>query len=116
MELKLNYENYEVNAVHFSVDLDSVYKTPTGEMVYSLDKVEVEERNIWQIIIIVELVDGFAGQFTSKGFRIRTKPKPPKPDSQATGTLVMCMWLKVQVKLEQIISLKSNERGSLNSH
>lgn len=85
MELKLNYENYEVHAVHFSVDLDSVYKTPTGEMVYSLDKVEVEERNIWQIIIIVELVDGFAGQFTSKGFRIRTKPKPPKPDSQATG-------------------------------
>lgn len=67
--------------------MDSVYKTPTGEMVYSLDKVEVEERNIWQLLITVELIDGYVRQFISNGFRIRTKPKPPKPDFPETGTV-----------------------------
>jgi len=86
VELKVSYEKFEVHAVHFSVDLDSVYKTPTGDMVYTLDKVEVEERNMWQLVIVVELIDGFVGTFTSKSFRIRTKPKATKPDSQATGT------------------------------
>ena len=84
-ELQVSYEKYEANAVHFSVDLDSVYKTPADELVYSLDKVEVEERNRWQIAIMVELIDGFVGQFTSKGFRIRTRPKAPKPDAPGTG-------------------------------
>ncbi|XP_073242440.1 uncharacterized protein [Porites lutea] len=84
-ELQVSYEKYEANAVHFSVDLDSVYKTPTDELVYSLDKVEVEERNRWQIAITVELIDGFVRQFTSKGFRIRTRPKAPKPDAPGTA-------------------------------
>ena len=85
MELKISYEKYEMHAVHFSVDLDSVYKTPTGDMVYALDKVDVEERNLWQLVIIVELVDGSTGTFSSKKFRVRTKPKPTKPDFQVTG-------------------------------
>lgn len=87
MELKITYEKYEMNAVHFSVDLDSVYKTPAGDMVYALDKVDVEERNLWQLVITVELIDGSTGTFISKEFRVRTKPKAAKPDFQATGTL-----------------------------
>lgn len=83
MELRVNYEEYGVQSINFSVDLDSVYKTPKGELFYSLDRVEMEMRNMWQLVIIVELIDGLKQQFTSKGFRIKTRPRPqPK---QPTG-------------------------------
>ena len=87
MELRVIYEKYGVQSIHFSVDLDSVYKTPEGELVYSLDRVEMEMRNMWQLVIFVELIDGLKQQFTSKGFRIRTRPKPPP--KQASGTCTM---------------------------
>ena len=79
VELKVNYTEYGVQSIRFSFDLDSVYKTSNEEIVYMLDRVEVDTRNIWQLIITVELIDGLQQKFTSKGFRIRTKPKPPKP-------------------------------------
>ena len=85
MELKVQYDICGVQEVHFSVDLDSVYKTTDGSIVYALDKVEVDERNIWQLFITVTLTDGSTASFTSKGFRIRTKPKAAKQDSHETG-------------------------------
>ncbi|XP_068741308.1 uncharacterized protein [Montipora capricornis] len=85
VELKLNYGRCEIRAVNFSVDLDSVYKTPTGDAVYALDKVDVDERNIWQLVIVVTLADGSTTSFPSKGFRIRTKPKAAKQDCHETG-------------------------------
>ena len=87
VELKVDIKKYELHAVHFSVDLDSVYKTSTGDLVYALDKNDVEERNVWQLVMIVELIDGYKATFKSQGFRIRTKPKAAKPE-QTTGTLV----------------------------
>lgn len=84
-ELKVDIVKYEVDAVHFMIDLDSVYKTSNGDLVYALDKNDVEERNIWQLVIIVNLIDGYMATFKTQGFRIRTKPKPAKPE-QATGT------------------------------
>ena len=86
VELKVNYGRCEIRAVNFSVDLDSVYKTPTGDAVYALDKVDVDERNIWQLVIVVTLADGSTTSFPSKGFRIRTKPKAAKQDCHETGT------------------------------
>lgn len=87
MELKVIYEKCGVQSIHFSVELDSVYRTPEGEMVYSLERVEMETRNIWQLLIIVELIDSFQGKFLSKEFRIRTRPKPPP--MQAAGTCAL---------------------------
>ncbi|XP_067056496.1 uncharacterized protein [Acropora muricata] len=55
MELKVTYETCELHRVNFSVDLDSLYKTPSGDIVYALDKVEVDERNVWQLVINVTL-------------------------------------------------------------
>lgn len=87
MELKVSYEKHGVQSIHFSIDLDSVYKTPKGELVYSLDRVEMEMRNMWQLVIVVELIDGSTQQFISKEFRIRTRPRlPPK---QPAGTCTM---------------------------
>lgn len=87
MELRVKYEEYGVQSIHFSVDLDSVYKTPKGELVYSLDRVEMEMRNMWQLVIVVELIDGLKQQFTSKGFRIKSRPRPPPKPPTGTYTL-----------------------------
>lgn len=86
VELRVHYGEQGVQSYHFLVDLDSVYKTPNGELVYSLDRVEMEIRNIWQLVIVVELIDGLKQQFTSKGFQIRTRPRPP-PKPAGTSTL-----------------------------
>lgn len=86
MELKVTYETCELHRVNFSVDLDSLYKTPSGDIVYALDKVEVDERNVWQLVINVTLTGGFTASFKSKGFRIRTKPRAAKHDCQKNGT------------------------------
>ncbi|XP_020603152.1 uncharacterized protein LOC110042142 isoform X1 [Orbicella faveolata] len=85
VELRVSYEKHGVQSIHFSIDLDSVYKTPKGELVYSLDRVEMEMRNMWQLVIVVELIDGSTQQFTSKEFRIRTRPRPP-PKQPAGST------------------------------
>lgn len=82
MELKVTYETSELHRVNFSFDLDSLYKTPSGDIVYALDKVEVDERNVWQLVINVTLTGGFTASFKSKGFRIRTKPRAGKHDCQ----------------------------------
>ena len=71
-------KKYDQYGTHLNVDLDSVYKTQNGDMIYWLDKVEVEERNKWQLIIIVEFSNGSCQQFQSRSFRIRTKPRRQK--------------------------------------
>lgn len=76
MELDVIYNKVGVQPAHFSVDLDSVIKTPDVKDVYSLSKVKSETRNVWQLIILVELVDGSNGKFMSKGFRIGTRSRP----------------------------------------
>lgn len=86
VELRVIYGKYEVQSMTFSVDLDSVYKTPKGKLVYSLDRVEMETRNMWQLVIFVELIDGLKQQFTSKAFRIRTRPKPKQAAGICTYT------------------------------
>ena len=73
VELKVTFDDHEPNRTHFSVDLDSVYKTPSGDLVYWLEKAEVEERNKWELIVTVEFIDGTEGHFTSRPFQIRTK-------------------------------------------
>ena len=73
VELKVIFDDHEPNRTHFSVDLDSVYKTPSGDLIYWLEKAEVEERNIWELIITIEFIDGTEGHFTSRPFQIRTK-------------------------------------------
>ena len=67
------FDDHEPNRTHFTVDLDSVYKTPSGDMVYWLEKAEVEERNKWELIVIIEFIDGTEGNFNSRPFQIRTK-------------------------------------------
>ena len=87
MELRVHYGKQGVQSCHFSVDLDSVYKTPKEELVYSLDRVEMEIRNMWQLVIVVELIDGLKQQFTSKGFQIRTRPRPQTKQPAGACTL-----------------------------
>jgi len=86
VELKVSYY-CEVQSIPFSVDLDSAYQTPKGELVYSLERVDMEMRNMWQLVIIVELIDGLKQEFISKEFRIRTRPKPPPKQPAGTWTM-----------------------------
>lgn len=110
-ELKVDIVKYEVDAVHFMIDLDSVYKTSNGDLVYALDKNDVEERNIWQLVIIVNLIDGYTATFKTQGFRIRTKPKPAKPE-QATGNVSIYCYpreLKCQATHDHhFVNIKAN--------
>ena len=98
MELKVTYETCELHRVNFSVDLDSLYKTPSGDFVYALDKVEVDERNVWQLVINVTLTGGFTASFKSKGFRIRTKPRAAKHDGQKNGTNNLISYYGCRIK------------------
>jgi len=59
-----------------TVDLDSVYKTENGVFIYWLDRVDVEERNLWELLILTEFIDETQKISQSKPFRIRTKPRP----------------------------------------
>ena len=83
----MNLTAHTMYNILFSVDLDSVYKTSAGDKVYWLDKVEVDKRNIWQLIISVELIDGTMKEVNSRGFRIRTKPR----ESQSSGNCVLIL-------------------------
>lgn len=78
VELKVIYKEYGIHSVNFSFDLDSAYKNSNGDLVYELARVEMDLRNVWQLIVTVHLIDGSQRNFTWKGFRIRTKPKPSK--------------------------------------
>jgi hypothetical protein len=76
VELPVNIQNDpNVFKTKFSVDLDSVYKNEDGTFVYWLDRVEVEERNIWELVTSIEFIDGTQKNFQSNTFRIRTKPR-----------------------------------------
>ena len=75
MELKVTYKACGAQSVNFSFNLDSAYKNSNGDPVYKLAKVETNTRNVWHLIITVQLIDGSQINFTSKEFRIRTKPK-----------------------------------------
>ncbi|XP_031553759.1 uncharacterized protein LOC116290795 [Actinia tenebrosa] len=78
-------DSEDFNKTRFSVNLDSVYKNEDGSYVYWLDRVEVEERNIWELAIYVELIDGTQKTFLSKTFRIRTKPRPSAKKSEPSA-------------------------------
>lgn len=78
VELKVIYKEYGIHSVNFSFDLDSAYKNSNGDLVYELARVEMNIRNVWQLIIIAQLIDGSQRSFTGKEFLIRTKPKPSK--------------------------------------
>lgn len=75
VELKVTYKECGAQSVNFSFNLDSAYKNSNGDPVYKLAKVETNTRNVWHLIITVQLIDGSQINFTSKEFRIRTKPK-----------------------------------------
>ena len=84
MKLKVTFKKIGVQSFRFSFDLDSVYKTPNkDEIVYKLGNIEVDNGNIWQLVIIVELIGALQRKFTSKGFHIlRRKPRPTKHEAQ----------------------------------
>lgn len=69
------------------MDLDSVYKNDKGELIYWLDKVEVNVRNMWNLVIVLEFNDGSLRHFQSRSFRLRTKPRNYKNRSQS-GNLI----------------------------
>lgn len=81
-ELKVDIVKYEVDAVHFMIDLDSVYKTSNGDLVYALDKNDVEERNIWQLVIIVNLIDGYTATLKHKDFESGQNQSQPSQSKQ----------------------------------
>ncbi|EDO31184.1 predicted protein [Nematostella vectensis] len=82
VELSVQINNHEMHKTELCVNLDSVYKTPSGSFIYWLDRVEVEDRNRWELVIFVEFIDGTNCSFQSNAFRIRTKPRATKkPDN-----------------------------------
>ena len=92
LDVKVCTKLYET---YFSVDLDSVYMTESGQLIYELDKVDVEERNIWQLVIIIHFIDNSHQTFETKPFRLRTKPRPAKKEPQTTGILISWRYMEL---------------------
>ena len=69
----MKIKQHELNRTIVTVDLDSVYKTEQGETVYWLEKAEVETRNKWELLLVLQFVNGLKGVIRSKPFRITTK-------------------------------------------
>ena len=84
IELQVVHREASYNPMQFHVDLDSVYKTPDGLLIYELDRVNVEEQNRWQLLVWVCLIDNSHQICNSKPFRLRTKPRP-KSRSESSG-------------------------------
>ena len=61
---------------YFTVDLDSVYESPTrhGVPVYKLSTVDAERRNNFRLVVVVVLIgDHRSKEFISRPFRLRSK-------------------------------------------
>ncbi len=90
MELEvIQFQEVGEQSVLFSIDLNSVNKTPEEETIFFLSRVKSETRNIWQLIVFVELVDGLNEKLISKEFRIKTEEvsrKVPARKISAEGT------------------------------
>ncbi|XP_058950480.2 uncharacterized protein [Pocillopora verrucosa] len=67
---------YFPNKYYFTVDLDSVYESPTrrGVPVYKLSTVDAERRNNFRLVVVVVLIgDHRSKEFISRPFRLRSK-------------------------------------------
>lgn len=67
---------YFPNKYYFTVDLDSVYESPTrhGVPVYKLSTVDSERRNNFRLVVVVVLIgDHRSKEFISRPFRLRSK-------------------------------------------
>ena len=63
----------QIHKIEFSVDLDSVYKTEEGRIVYNLHKVQVQTTNRWELVIVVRQSDGHKQEFRSRSFQIKSR-------------------------------------------
>ena len=59
---------------YFAVNLDSVYDGPFAP-VYQLAKVEMDKRNIFQLLVELSFLDEETQQFYSKPFMMRSRPR-----------------------------------------
>lgn len=73
VELDVNILQNDLRCRVVSVDLGSVYKTQEGDPVYWLEKAEVMQRNIWEMVVAMEFSSGLKGTVTSEAFRVTTK-------------------------------------------
>ncbi|RMX50741.1 hypothetical protein pdam_00018281 [Pocillopora damicornis] len=77
VELQVTYGQHNIEKQFFSVNLDSVYDGPIAP-VYELAKVEMDKRNLFQLIVELSFHNG-AGEesqsFYSKPFLIRSRPR-----------------------------------------
>lgn len=67
---------YFPNKYYFTIDLDSVYESPTrhGVPVYKLSTVDAERRNNFRLVVVVVLIgDHRSKEFISRPFRLRSK-------------------------------------------
>lgn len=69
--------SFAVLQYYFSVNLDSVYDGPVAP-VYQLAKVEMDKRNIFQLLVELSFHNGLeeeTQQFYSKPFMMRSRPR-----------------------------------------
>ena len=69
--------SFAVLQYYFSVNLDSVYDGPFAP-VYQLAKVEMDKRNIFQLLVQLSFHNGLdeeTQQFYSKPFMMRSRPR-----------------------------------------
>lgn len=67
---------YPPNQQYFTVDLDSIYESPTnqGVPVYKLSTVDSERRNKFRLVVVVVLIgDVRSSEFISRPFRLRSR-------------------------------------------
>ena len=75
----------QIHKIEFSVDLDSVYKTEEGRIVYNLYKVQVQIANRWELVIVVHQSDGHKQEFRSRSFQIKSIRHRRKHVMNASG-------------------------------
>ncbi|KAK2551863.1 hypothetical protein P5673_027102 [Acropora cervicornis] len=76
VRLKSQPGKYYPNQHYFTVDLDSVYDSPTnqGVPVYKLSTVDSERRNKFRLIVVVVLIgDIRSKEYISRSFRLRSR-------------------------------------------
>lgn len=77
VSLKSQPGKYLPHQHFFTVDLDSIYESPTkhGVPVYKLSTVDSQRRNKFRLVVIVILIDDTRSkEFISPSFRLRSKP------------------------------------------
>ncbi|CAH3131642.1 unnamed protein product [Porites lobata] len=77
VELQVIHGRHDIEKYYFSVNLDSVYDGPFAP-VYQLAKVEMDKRNIFQLLVELSFHNGLdeeTQQFYSKPFMMRSRPR-----------------------------------------